>query len=70
MSSEFGAGSLEGRTFRVAVMGAEGEASEATVFEYHERDGVIWARYEAAPSASASWLGRDRATDWSSATAS
>lgn len=46
MSSEFGAGSLEGRTFRVAVMGAEGEASEATVFEYHERDGVIWARYE------------------------
>jgi hypothetical protein len=27
-------------------MGAEGEASEATVFEYHERDGVVWARYQ------------------------
>ena len=44
MSSEPGAGSLDGRTFRVAAMGVEGEASEATVFEYHERDGVIWAR--------------------------
>ena len=46
MSSEPGAGSLEGRRFRVAAMDAEGEASEATVFEYHERDGVVWARYE------------------------
>ena len=27
-------------------MGAEGEASEATVFEYHEQNGVVWARYE------------------------
>jgi hypothetical protein len=27
-------------------MSAEGEGSEETVFEYHERDGVIWARYE------------------------
>jgi hypothetical protein len=27
-------------------MDAEGEASEATVFQYHERDGVVWARYE------------------------
>lgn len=27
-------------------MGAEGEASEATVFEYHERGGFVWARYE------------------------
>ena len=27
-------------------MSAEGEVSEETVFEYHERDGVIWARYE------------------------
>jgi hypothetical protein len=37
--------SLDGRTFRVAAMDANGEASEATVFEYHERDGVVWARY-------------------------
>ena len=27
-------------------MGAEGEASSATVFEYHEHDDAIWARYE------------------------
>ena len=27
-------------------MGVEGEASDATVFEYHEQDGVVWARYE------------------------
>jgi hypothetical protein len=27
-------------------MGAAGEAGAATVFEYHERDGVVWARYE------------------------
>jgi hypothetical protein len=27
-------------------MGVEGEASGATVFEYHERDGMVWARYE------------------------
>jgi hypothetical protein len=27
-------------------MDAEGEASEATVFQYDERDGVVWARYE------------------------
>ena len=26
-------------------MGAAGEASAATVFEYHERDGLVWARY-------------------------
>ena len=26
-------------------MSAEGEGSEETVFEYHESDGVIWARY-------------------------
>jgi hypothetical protein len=38
--------SLDGRRFGVAQMGAQGEASEATSFEYHERDGVIWARYE------------------------
>jgi hypothetical protein len=27
-------------------MSSEGEASAATVFEYHEDDGVVWARYE------------------------
>jgi hypothetical protein len=38
--------SLEGRLFRGAGERAEvGEASTATVFEYHEDDGVIWARY-------------------------
>ena len=36
---------LEGRRFRVSEMGDEGEASAATVFEYHEEDGVVWARY-------------------------
>jgi hypothetical protein len=41
-----GAPSLDGRRFRVAETDAAGEASTATVFEYHERDGVIWARYE------------------------
>jgi hypothetical protein len=39
-------GSLDGRSFRVAAMSAEGEASDETVFEYHERVGLIWARYE------------------------
>jgi hypothetical protein len=40
--------SLDGRIFRGAGDKAEaGEASAATVFEYHEEDdGVIWARYE------------------------
>ena len=27
-------------------MSSEGEASAATEFEYHERDGIVWARYE------------------------
>jgi len=27
-------------------MGAEGEATEETVFEYHERGDAVWARYE------------------------
>jgi hypothetical protein len=40
------AASLDGRVFRVAAMGAAGEASEATHFEYHEQDGLVWARYE------------------------
>jgi hypothetical protein len=38
--------SLDERRFRVAEMSSEGEASAATVFEYHESDGVVWARYE------------------------
>jgi hypothetical protein len=46
MGDEAASASLDGRLFRVAAMGAAGEASEATVFEYHERDGVVWARYE------------------------
>jgi hypothetical protein len=37
--------SLDGRLFRVAEMGEAGEASAATVFEYHEDEGVVWARY-------------------------
>jgi hypothetical protein len=37
--------SLEGRRFRVAEMGSEGEANAQTVFEYHEDDGVVWARF-------------------------
>jgi hypothetical protein len=41
--------SLDGRMFHVAEMGEEGEASEATVFEYHEQDGVVWARYHGGP---------------------
>jgi len=27
-------------------MSSEGEAGPATIFEYHEEDGLIWARYE------------------------
>jgi hypothetical protein len=46
VSSDPLAESLDGRRFRVSAMGTEGEASEATVFEYHEHDGVVWARYE------------------------
>jgi hypothetical protein len=38
--------SLDGRVFRVVATAVEGEADAATVFEYHERDGLIWARYE------------------------
>jgi hypothetical protein len=37
--------SLDGRVLGVAEMGEEGEASEATVFEYHEDSGIVWARY-------------------------
>jgi hypothetical protein len=38
--------SLDGRVFRVAEMADAGEASTETVFEYHEQDGVVWARYQ------------------------
>jgi len=38
--------SLDGRHFRAADMGAAGEVGAETVFEYHEGDGVVWARYE------------------------
>lgn len=41
-----GAPSLDGRRFRHAEMSAEGEGGAATVFEYHEQDGVVWARYQ------------------------
>jgi hypothetical protein len=27
-------------------MASEGEAGPATVFEYHEQDGLVWAQYE------------------------
>ena len=46
MPSEAAAASLDGRMFRVSVMGAQGEANEATIFEYHEHDGIVRARYE------------------------
>ena len=37
--------SLEGRTFRTFGTDTEGEATADTVFEYHEDEGVVWARY-------------------------
>jgi hypothetical protein len=43
---EPGEASLDERSFRVVATAVEGEADVATVFEYHERDGLIWARYE------------------------
>lgn len=38
--------SLDGRVFNVSDMGAAGEASAATMFEYHEDNGLVWARYQ------------------------
>ena len=38
--------SLEGRRFRGAEMSGAGEVDAGTLFEYHEQDGVVWARYE------------------------
>jgi hypothetical protein len=46
VTPEAGAESLDGRRFRNAAVSAEAEAGVETIFEYHERDGVIWARYE------------------------
>ena len=37
--------SLDGRLFRVVEMGEQGEASTATVFEYHQEGDLVWARY-------------------------
>jgi hypothetical protein len=37
--------SLDGRTFRVVEIGDAGEADAETVFEYHEHETVVWARY-------------------------
>jgi hypothetical protein len=62
--------SLDGRIFRGAGEKAEaGEASTPTVFEYHEDDGVIWARYEGGVVVSVSWLERATVTGLTSATA-
>jgi hypothetical protein len=42
--------SIDGLTFGGADEKPEaGEATAETVFEYHESDGVIWARYEGGP---------------------
>jgi hypothetical protein len=42
--------SIDGLTFGGADEKPEaGEATAETVFEYHERDGIIWARYEGGP---------------------
>jgi hypothetical protein len=40
---------LNGRVFRAAEMAEAGEASAATVFEYHEEGEIIWGRYEGGP---------------------
>lgn len=37
--------SLEGQTFHTVGTDDAGEASADTLFEYHEEDGVVWARY-------------------------
>jgi len=46
MKAEPSSPSLDGRFFSPAAKGAEAEASPETTFEYHERDGLIWARYQ------------------------
>ena len=37
--------SLEGRTFRTTGTAEQGEATAETLFEYHEDNGLVWARY-------------------------
>ena len=37
--------SLEGKLFAALECAEAGEVSSETVFEYHESDGVVWARY-------------------------
>lgn len=37
--------SLDGRRFQPAHVDVAGEVGAETTFEYHERDGVVWARY-------------------------
>ena len=54
--------SLEGKRFQVAAMGEQGEASEETVFEYHQDGDLVWATYRVALSASASSWERVTAT--------
>ena len=46
MNLEPVAPSLDGRRFRAAEVDAAGEVGAETVFDYHERDGAVWARYE------------------------
>lgn len=36
---------LDGRLFRSAGAVADGEVSADTLFTYHEKDGLVWARY-------------------------
>lgn len=37
--------SLDGRTFVGVSNTGDGEVDDATVFTYHERDGLLWAEY-------------------------
>jgi len=37
--------SLEGRTFRAVADVKRGEVDTATVFSFHEHNGVVWAEY-------------------------
>ena len=64
-----GAPSLDGRRFRHAEMSAEGEGGAGTVFEYHEQDGVVWARYQGGAVRLGFLVGVRKETRSSSATA-
>ncbi len=37
--------STDGRTFVGVTNTGDGEVDDATVFDYHERDGLVWAEY-------------------------